>query len=272
MEPFQDSGGVVATLRAAGCVYAEDEAAILSEAAHNADELAALVARRVAGFPLEHLVGWARFHGLRIAVGPGVFVPRLRTEFLVAQALGILRTSGLVGGSMAGQRADTAVVVDLCCGSGAVGAALAHEIAGLELHAADINPAAVACAAKNLEGVNGYAHCGDLFAPLPESLRGRVDMVVANAPYVPTESIAFMPLEARLHEPYSALDGGADGLDIQRRIAALAPGWLRPGGCLLVETSVRQSAVSAQILAAHGLTATIAHSEELDGTVVTGRL
>lgn len=260
----------MAPLRAAGCVYAEDEAAILVAAAASAAELAAMVARRVSGIPLEHVVGWAQFHGLRITVAPGVFVPRLRTEFLVSEALDALRAGGTVPGSGLANIGPT--VVDLCCGSGAVGAALAHEISGLALHAADIDPAAAACAATNLRGVNGHAYCGDLFAPLPDKLRGTVEMIVANAPYVPTDEIAFMPPEARLHEPHTALNGGSDGLDIQRRIAAAAPEWLRPGGCLLVETSVRQGPVSAEIMAAHGFTATISHSEELAGTVVTGRL
>jgi len=264
---------VVASLRAAGCVYAEDEGAILCQAARAPGELAAMLARRVAGYPLEHIVGWAQFHGMRIVVDRGVFVPRRRTEFLVGRALEILRAkhpSHRIEGATAGQPPRRLVVVDLCCGSGAVGAALAHGVDGLELHAADIDPAAVACAAKNLNNVNGHAYCGDLFDAVPKNLRGTVDMVVANAPYVPTEEIAFMPEEARVHEPDAALNGGADGLDIQRRIAAQAPAWLRPGGCLLLETSARQAAVSAGIMAACGFSAEIGHCEELDGTVVTG--
>lgn len=270
MEPFSllDTEGIVAALRAAGCVYAEAEATILVDAAVSPQELAGMVAGRVSGIPLEHLVGWAYFHGLRMAVAPGVFVPRVRTEFLVDKALEVLRT--LSKGPGLSKNGPT--VVDLCCGSGAVGAALAHEFGGLDLHAADIDPAAVACAAENLLPAHGRAYCGDLFAPLPEKLRGTVEVIVANAPYVPTEEIAFMPPEARLHEPHAALNGGADGLDIQRRIAALAPAWLRPGGYLLVETSVRQGAESAAIMASHGFTATLSHSEELAGTVVTGRL
>ncbi|WP_104087845.1 putative protein N(5)-glutamine methyltransferase [Arthrobacter sp. GMC3] len=274
--PILSPDTVVRTLRAAGCVYAEDEAAILSEAAQTPAELAAMMGQRVAGFPLEHIVGWAQFRGLRITVTPGVFVPRLRTELLVSKALEVLRshqhghtTEAEVA---AGRDHSHRVVVDLCCGSGAVGAALAHEHSGLEMYAADIDPAAVACAGANLRSVNGHASCGDLFDAIPIILRGVVDVVVANAPYVPTQEIAFMPAEARLHEPDSALNGGADGLEIQRRIAAQARSWLRPGGSLLVETSMRQSALSARIMAAHGFAASISHSEELDGTVVTGRL
>ncbi|WP_237762489.1 putative protein N(5)-glutamine methyltransferase [Arthrobacter sp. ERGS1:01] len=264
---------IVRALRTAGCVYAEDEAAILLEAARSPAELDGMLARRVAGLPLEHLVGWAQFHGMRMAVAPGVFVPRLRTEFLVGEAAQILRE--VVGTPRSGlpQAAPgAAVVLDLCCGSGAVGAALARDIDGLVVHAADIDPAAVACAAENLAAYGGKAYCGDLFDAIPPALRGHFDVIAANAPYVPTDAIAYMPPEARLFEPDAALNGGVDGLDIQRRIAAAAAGWLRPGGFLLVETSVRQSHASAAIMEGHGFSAGIRHSEELDGTVVVGRL
>jgi release factor glutamine methyltransferase len=98
-----------------------------------------------------------------------------------------------------------------------------------------------------------------------------VDVLVANAPYVPTEAVGLMPPEARLHEPRVALDGGADGLDVQRRVAEAAPGWLAPSGHLLIETSERQAAHTAAAIAAAGLTATVVHAAELDATVVIGR-
>lgn len=239
---------VVERLRAAGCVFAEDEAALLVDAAGGPDELAALVARRVAGEPLEHVLGWAEFCGLRIAVEPGVFVPRRRTELLVRVA--------------AGGR----VVLDLCCGSGAIGAALGP---GVELHATDVEPAAVRCARRNLPHAAVYE--GDLFAPLPGSLRGRVEVLVANVPYVPTARIPLMPPEARDHEPRRALDGGADGLDVLRRVAAEAPRWLAPGGRLLVETSTEQVPVASEIMAGNGLTSGVSTDDELGGTVVSGR-
>lgn len=268
---------VVAALRAAGCVYAEDEAALLLAAAHTPAVLEEMLAHRVAGRPLEHIVGWAQFRSLRITVDAGIFVPRLRTEFLVEKAAEVLRAKLIAGrpgaGSSGAEASESqAVALDLCCGSGAVGAALADEISGLRTYAADIDPAAVACAGENLLRFNGHAYCGDLFDAIPDYLLGAVDVIVANAPYVPTAEIAFMPPEARLHEPLAALNGGADGLDIQRRIAADAPLWLRSGGSLLVETSVRQAAVSAAIMATHGFTNTISRSDLLDGTVVTGTL
>jgi release factor glutamine methyltransferase len=247
---------VVAALRAAGCVFAEDEAELILDAARTPDELAALVDRRVAGLPLELVVGWAEFSGLRIAVEPGVFVPRRRTEFLVAQALA--------------EASDASVVVDLCCGSGAVGAALATALAPVELHAADVDPAAVRCARRNVAAVGGHVHEGDLFAALPDDLRGRVDILAANVPYVPTAEVGLLPAEARDHEPLTALDGGRDGLDVLRRVAAGALDWLAPGGLLLVETSERQAAAALQAFTASGLRSHLAVSEELYAHVVTG--
>lgn len=245
---------VVARLRAAGCVFAEDEARVLAAAARGPEELELLTARRVAGLPLEHVVGWAEFCGLRVAVDPGVFVPRRRTEFLVRVAVGVARPG--------------AVVVDLCCGSGAVGAAVVDRVAGVELHAVDVDPVAVACARRNVGA--GRVYAGDLYEPLPVSLAGRVDVLVANAPYVPTGAIGMMPPEARDHEPLVALDGGADGLDVQRRVIAGAARWLAPGGRLLVETGARQAAGTVAAFARGGLRAEVVSDEDLSATVVVG--
>jgi len=247
---------LVTRLRAAGCVFAEDEAQLLISAARTPAELAGMVDRRIAGLPLEHVLGWAEFCGLRISVDPGVFVPRLRTEFLVGQTVALVR--------------PRAVVVDLCCGSGAVGAALVAAVGGVELYAVDIDPAAVRCALRNVAATGGQVYKGDLYQPLPETLRGRVDIVVANAPYVPTEAIRLLPAEARTHEARLALDGGADGLDVQRRVIAAAPEWLAPGGHLLVETSERQAPCTAETVARHGLIPRVASSDERNATVVVG--
>ena len=247
---------VVERLRAAGCVFAEDEARLLVEGAGSPAELDAMVDRRVAGIPLEHILGWAQFCGSRVAVDAGVFVPRRRTELLVHEAV-----------ALAGGRA---VVVDLCCGSGAVGAALAARIDRIELYAVDIDQVAVRCAGRNLAASGGRVFAGDLYDPLPGSLRGRVDLVVANSPYVPTDALATMPPEARLHEPREALDGGSDGLDLHRRIADGAPQWLRHGGHLLIETSRPQAARTLEAFTRAGLTAHVVRSDELDGTAVVG--
>ncbi len=109
---------------------------------------------------------------------------------------------------------------------------------------------------------------GDLFAPLPPELRGRVDVLVANVPYVPTGDIGLLPPEARDHEPLVTLDGGPDGLDVLRRVAAGAPEWLAPGGHLLVETSERQADRAVEAVSAHGLAARIVTCEELYATVL----
>ncbi|KUM38275.1 putative protein N(5)-glutamine methyltransferase [Arthrobacter sp. EPSL27] len=258
---FAARAAVTERLRAAGCVFAEDEARLLERAAATPEQLEALVAQRVTGVPLEHILGWAEFCGHRIAVEAGVFVPRRRTGFLVRQA------AQLLAGARAGR---TPVVVDLCCGSGAVGAVLAAQAGPLELHASDIDPRAVRCAARNLVPFGGCVHEGDLYAPLPERLRGRVDILAVNAPYVPSADIGTMPQEARLHEPRVSLDGGADGLQVQERVAAGALHWLAPGGHLLIETSRRQAARTAGLFVRHGLTARVASSRELDATVVIG--
>ncbi|ROO91025.1 release factor glutamine methyltransferase [Actinocorallia herbida] len=247
--------GITASLRKAGCVFAEEEAAILAASARSAGELRAMAARRADGAPLEHVVGWAEFAGLRIAVAPGVFVPRRRTEFLVAEAARLLP--------------EHAVVVDLCCGSGALGAALHAAGKGVELHAADIDPAAVACARGN---VRGTVHQGDLFEPLPARLRGRVDVLLANVPYVPSDQIALLPSEARDHEARTALDGGPDGLDVLRRVAAAAPRWLAPRGRLLVETGEHQTSAAVAAFTAHGLTVHVASAPDYDATVLIATL
>jgi release factor glutamine methyltransferase len=245
---------VVDRLRSAGCVFAEEESELLITAATSRSDLSAMVDRRAAGEPLEYVLGWAEFCGLRIAVDRGVFVPRHRTEFLVHEATALTWPG--------------AVVVDLCCGSGAVGAALVAAVGAVELHAVDLDPAAVACARCNLPEAVDQVYRGDLYEPLPARLRGCVDVLVANAPYVPTDSIRLMPPEAREHEPHLALDGGADGLDLLRRVIADAPRWLAPGGHLLVETSERQAPQAVQAVFRPGLIPRVASSEEYDATVV----
>jgi release factor glutamine methyltransferase len=352
MSVFYSSGDlsdIAGKLRAAGCVFAEEEARILGSSAGTRAELAEMVAQRIAGLPIEQVVGWGEFCGLRIAVDANVFVPRRRSEFLVRQAVKLARrprpgaarrTEGTSqsradaagrpadranrpadgagqSADRAGQSADRAnrpadpgnqpearagqsadranrpadrasqaparpamaadgdedasplIVVDLCCGSGAVGVALAALLGGAELYAVDIDPATVRCARRNMvPGGNVYE--GDLYQPLPAELLGRVDVLVANAPYVPTAEIGLMPAEARLHEPRVALDGGADGVEVHRRIAAAAPRWLAPGGYLLIETSDRQAPLTAAAVADAGLAPQVASSEEWSATVVIG--
>jgi release factor glutamine methyltransferase len=269
---------IVARLRTAGCVFAEEEADLLLAEAGAAEQLAAMVSQRESGLPLEQVLGWAEFCGLRIAVRPGVFVPRRRTEFLVRQAVSLAPPG--------------AVVVDLCCGSGAVAAAVAAALSdrgpaagaagglapglgpvgggsGAKVYAADVDPVAVECARGN---VPGEVFAGDLYEALPRRLIGQVDILVVNAPYVPTDEVGMMPPEARLYEPPVALDGGADGLDILRRVIAGAPQWLTPRGHLLVESSRRQAPQLVEAAARHGLHARTTTAEDLEATAVVAEL
>ena len=259
---------IVTRLRAAGCVFAEDEARLLISAASTPADLAAMVDRRAAGQPLEHVVGWAKFCGLRIAVDPGVFVPRRRSEFLVRQTIGLAGRPAAA--SHSGQAGPPAVIVDLCCGSGALGAAVTAALDRAELHAADVDPAAVRCARRNVAACGGRVYEGDLYQPLPSTLRGRVGILLANVPYVPTEAVQTLPPEARLHEARLALDGGPDGLDVLRRVAAAAPRWLAPGGHLLIETSERQASRAAEAFTRHGLAARVVSSADRNATVIIG--
>jgi release factor glutamine methyltransferase len=256
-----NASAITDRLRAAGCVFAEDEARLLLSEARTADDLDAMVDRRTAGIPLEYVLGWAEFCDLRIELEPGVFVPRVRTEFLVRQAVALTHRAAALA-------PPAPVVLDMCCGSGAVGAALAAAVDGIEVCAADVDPLAVSWAWRNIPG--GRVYQGNLYGALPAGLRHRVDVLVANAPYVPSSELELMPREARLHEPQATLDGGADGLELVRRVIAEARAWLRPGGHLLVETSEDQAAFALEEVARTGLTPGLARDDELDATVVIG--
>lgn len=243
---------VVAALRAAGCVFAEEEAELL---VGDGGDVPAQVARRVAGQPLEQVLGWAAFCGLRLHVAPGVFVPRRRTELLAQEAIRRLPDGG--------------VAVELCCGVGPVAAAVRSEVPDAEVWAADVDPVAVQVARRNVPAER--ALLGDLFAALPVHLRGRVDVLAANTPYVPSDEVRLLPTEAREHEPRSTLDGGVDGLDLLRRIAAGARDWLSPDGHLLIEVSDRQLSIALEVFAAGGLDPGVARDDELGAVVVLGR-
>ncbi|WBU38038.1 putative protein N(5)-glutamine methyltransferase [Homoserinibacter sp. YIM 151385] len=249
---------LIARLRTAGSVYAEAEAALLRGDALDEVELEEWTARRVAGEPLEVIVGWAAFRGLRLRVAPGVFVPRARTGAVVERAVALL------------PEGSREVVVDLCCGVGAIGAAVQAERPEVELICADIDPTALECARENAPGAIVVE--GDLFEALPTGILGRVSVLAANAPYVPSDDIPLMPREARLHEHRVALDGGVDGLAVHRRILQGAATWLAPGGHVLIETSRGQADELLAAAEAAGLRARITRDEELDGTVMIARL
>jgi release factor glutamine methyltransferase len=247
----------IAALRAAGCVFAEEEADVLLVGAGDEAQLATMVARRCAGEPLETVVGWVDFCGVRVTVDPGVFVPRRRTQVLARVAIATARPG--------------ATVVELCCGAGAIAAAVAASVTGVRLFASDIDAAAVRCAQRNLAPYGVRPVVGDLFDAVPADVAGAVDVLVANVPYVPSAAVEFLPAEAREHEPRIALDGGGDGLDVLRRIAVRAPAWLSPGGCLMVETSLEQVDTASTVMADSGLRPDVVCDDDLDVAVVLGR-
>lgn len=230
--------GVVERLRAAGCVFAEREAELLLAAPGDLEDL---LARRVAGERLEDVLGWAGFRGRRYAIAPGVFVPRHRSGFLVDLVAARARAGD--------------VVLDLCCGTGALVGAVSERVPGLVVHAADLDPAAVACARRNLPGA--AVHEGDLFTALPPALRGRLDVVIANVPYVPSAEIPHLPAEMREHEDRRTLDGGDDGLDVLRRVLAEVGGWLSARGRVLVELDEEQTGPAVAAAARCGLRARV---------------
>ena len=237
-------------LAAAGCVSAAAEAAWLLEEAPDDDTLRRLVARRAAGEPLQYVIGWAPFGGLRLAVGPGVFVPRPETEGLADRAARHLRAAG-----------PRPVAVDLCTGSGAIACFLAAEVPGARVLATELDPGALAWARVNAERHGVEVLTGDLDAPLPAELAGRVGVLCANVPYVPSAAIATLPTDVRDHEPRLSLDGGPDGLDVFRRLAGRAGHWLAPGGRLFAEIGEDQAEAAATLLTAAGLAGVAVHQD-----------
>ncbi len=247
----------VARLRAAGCVLAEEEARLIADAAgDDAGVHESLLRRRLAGEPLEVVLGWAQFAGLRIPAAAGVFVPRRRTE-LVARLAAALSPPG-------------GTVVDLCSGTGAIAAAVAHARPDLEVTAAEIDPAAVALASRTLAPFGASCMVSDMDGALGH-LAGRVDAVTACPPYVPTAQIPLMPREARDHEPRLALDGGPDGTALQREVLAASSRLLRAGGVVILETSEALAPLTLAAAAHAGFAAGIERDEDLGAVVVVAR-
>lgn len=247
---------VAAQLRRSGSVFAEDEADLLV-AQFEGDELVNAVQDRMRGEPLEHILGWVEFAGLRLDVEPGVFVPRRRTVVLFEQALAHLPRHG--------------VCVELCCGIAPVATAIAAARSDASVHASDVDELAVRCARVNLEPLGGRVRCADIDGGVPADVRGRVDVLVANAPYVPTAQLDLMPREARSHEPLAALDGGPDGTSVLARVVRCAGDVLAPSGVVVVESSRPQAAAVSDLFDDAGFTAQIVLDEDLDATCVVGR-
>jgi len=175
------------------------------------------LARRLDGEPLPWLTGTTTFLGAPVRVDRGVYVPRFETELVARRAIQRLPAEG--------------VAVDLATGSGAVAVALRRAWPSARVVASDIDVAACRCAAAN--GVEVYR--GDLGAPLPTELHGRVDLVVAVLPYVPSAELEFLPRDVRRHEPRRAHDGGPGGVELLRRAIGWAAVLSRPGAALVLE-------------------------------------
>ena len=223
---------VVRRLRSAGCVFAEQETRLLMATFVGA-ALDDALARRVSGEPLEHVLGWADFAGLRVHVRTRVFVPRRRAEALVAAVDDVL--------ARIHPRAEqSVVVVDLGCGSGALAAALSTRWPSALVHACDLDPDAVACARVNGAEFGFAVHEGDWLSALPSALAGSVDVVAAHLPYVPMGDVRLLPREYREHEPRLALDGGPDGLDPLRQVLGQLATWLAPSGVMLCQVARHQ--------------------------------
>jgi release factor glutamine methyltransferase len=253
-----------ARLMAAGCVSAEAEARWLLEEvltlppgrvgsrrrellpAAAEEALEGMVERRVAGEPLQYVVGWAPFGHLRVRVGPGVFVPRPETELVADRAGAHLRAAA------ERRPGESAVAVDLCTGSGAIAMFVADAAPSASVLATEVDPGALEWAARNLDGTRVELLAGDLDEPLPRELRARVDLIVTNVPYVPTPAMGLMPRDVREHEPPVSLDGGPDGLDVLRRVVAAAGGWLAPDGWLVAEIGEDQGGAAIGLLGAAG--------------------
>lgn len=250
-----------ARFAAAGLTCAPQDARRLLGAALGIDELAlylepqrpvdaeatarfhAVVKRRATHEPVQHLLGYEEFRGLRIVVTPDVLIPRPETEGLVERALELLA-----------DRAG-AIVADIGTGSGAIACALASARPDLEVLAVDRSLGALSVASENVRGLGLAARvrllAGDLFGPLG-SLGGSLDMIVANPPYLPSGIIPTLPVEVERFEPHLALDGGPDGLRVLRRLVAQAPRFLRPGAWLVMEIGEEQAGPLASLMAAEG--------------------
>lgn len=260
-----------ATLARAGVPSPEHDARALTRAALGVDaagvrtaglpdaegraRLAELVHRRAERVPLQHLVGATWFRYLRLRCRPGVFVPRPETEVVAGLAIDAAR------------RVRTPVVAEPCTGTGAIALSVLAEVPGADVWATDLDPAAVALAGENLatvlagdaevSGPAAGARCrileGDLLAPLEPHLRGGLDVLVSNPPYLPDTDQGRLPPEVARHDPGLALYGGSDGLEVVDRLLDAAVRWLKPGGTLVLEIDDRRADEAARGAQGRGL-------------------
>ncbi len=199
------------------------------------------IQERAAGKPVQYITGQQEFMGLNFKVTPDVLIPRPDTEILVETAI-----------KEAGTMEPPLTIVDVGTGSGAISISLAHYIKGAHIHSIDISPKALGVAMENAR-LHSLEHRvtfyqGDLFDPIDDLLRSRVDLLVSNPPYIPTHQIPNLQREVRCYEPTLALDGGEDGLDYYRRIIQEGEKFLSPRGCLILEIGHDQGARVAELL------------------------
>lgn len=206
------------------------------EAEPNEDRLMSLVARRVAGEPLQYLTGLAGFRRLELKIGPGALVPRPETESLAGRAIEVIPQRG--------------TVVDVGTGAGPIALSIAHERPDVRVIGTEISDEALEWARKNRDdlGLDVELILCDLFEGLPNDLRREVDVVISNPPYISENERSSLPTEVADHEPDVALFAARDGLEIFERIAFGAKGWLKPGGVLLSEIGDRQGETVTRLL------------------------
>ncbi len=240
-QPWKDSVAVVAALRASGSVFAEDEAALLLAAAHDAHDLASLLSRRQRGEPLEHVVGSVVFGDVTLKVGAGMFVPRQRSVQLATLAVAECR------------RRQPATMLELCCGVAPLATTVERADAAERVAASDDDERCVAVARENLQ--TPHIFVGDLFDAIPQTFLHGFHVIAVVPPYVPAGEAHLLAREARDYEPPGALYGGADGLSVVRLILADVARWLAPGGTLLIEMHKAQARPAIDLATAADLAA-----------------
>jgi release factor glutamine methyltransferase len=216
--------------------------------------IAALVERRAAREPLQHITGRAPFRSMVLAVGPGVFVPRPETEQVAQFAIDALRASA----------GPAPIGIDLGTGSGAIALAMATEVPHARVYGVENSAVAFTWTRQNFREIgatNARAVFTDLAHALPE-LDGTVSVVISNPPYIPLGAIPRDP-EVRMFDPEHALYGGEDGLDVVRSVSTTAQRLLHPGGTLVLEHGEQQAAAITSLLEADGWRAVASHRDLL---------
>jgi release factor glutamine methyltransferase len=243
---------IIGRLEAAGVPSPAADAGWLLAHAHaggllDHDHLETLVGRREHHEPLQLILGSWPFRTVELALAAGVFIPRPETEVVAGVAIDHARRLG-----------PGAVVAEPCTGSGAIACSLLAEVPGVRVIATDRDPAAVALARRNLAAIAPHGRAevllGDLLDPLPVALRGHLDVLVVNPPYLPSAERDRLAREVVEHDPDAALFGGPDGHEVVEALLAAALDWLRPGGVVIVELDERRGLDAVAVATDLGLT------------------